>query len=148
MALSPVELSSGDLDPGSSGSWRSLTSWLSTLVFPAHAFLHLLPIPGTKTPPSTRKPPPQPGQKLAWRVNEFMVKLELLHTGVLAHSASHWGSGKPREGCALGSSGQLQPRCRVPGSVPLEGERGWSYLRKAFITCDLVKLIIICYCCC
>ena len=99
---SQVDCTLGGLDPGSSGSQKSVTSRLSASGFLLHIpFSTLHQSQDTKTLPSTRKPPPQPGQKPAWRVYEFRAKLELLHTGSLTWVTWPTGRVQPREGRAL-----------------------------------------------
>lgn len=70
--VSPGGLSSGGLDSGSSGSWSSLTSQLSALVFSLHIPPTLsLPIPGYQDSPFNQQTTPQPGLKLALMVHGF-----------------------------------------------------------------------------
>ena len=142
--MSPGGLSHwGNLDSRSSGLWRSLTSWFSASSLPCTSPPPLSAnarIPGfpfnQDSAPTTRE------RKQHGGCTEFTVKLELLPTGALAHSASPQGRGQPGERCALRSSGRLQSRHRALGSVPLVEERRWYLLRKAFIRCDLVKVTI------
>ena len=82
------------------------------------------------------------GKKAAWRVHRIHGEAGAPPHGGFAHSASPRGRGQPGERYALRSSGQLWSRCRALGSVPLEEERRWYLLRKAFIRCDLVKVTI------
>ena len=135
----------GDLDPGSSGSRRSVTSWLYVSGFLLHIpFSTLHQSQDTKTLPSTSKPPPQPGQKPAWRVHEFMVKLELLHMGSLTWVTWPTRRVQPREGRALGALAAPPARCRAQSSVPQEEKKRGPLFRKSFIRCDLGKLTITC----
>ena len=143
-ALCPqVNCPLGDLDQGSSGSWRSLTSQLSSSGLPctfpptpfANARLSGLPLqPGICSH--------NQGKKAAWRVHRIHGEAGAPPHRGFAHSATPRGRGQPGERYALRSSGQLLSRCRALGSVPLEEERRWYLLRKAFIRCDLVKVTI------
>ena len=141
LALCPqVDCPLGDLDPGSSGSWSSLTSQLSASGLPgsfpptpsANARLSGLPLqPGICSH--------NQGKKAAWRVHRIHGEAGAPSHGGFAHSTSPRGRAQPGERCALRSSGRLQSRFRALGSAPLEEERRWYLLRKAFIRCDLVK---------
>ena len=54
---------------------------------------------------------------------QFTVKLELLPIRAFGFRyPAHWDGGSQGNGCALGSSGQLQLRCRDLDSVPPEEE--------------------------
>ena len=60
-----------------------------------------------------------------WLTNspQFTVKLELLPIRAFGLGyPAHWKGGSQGNACTLGSSGQLQLRCRDPDSVPLEEE--------------------------
>ena len=143
LALCPqVDCPLGDLDPGSSGSWSSLTSQLSASGLPcsfpptpsANARLSGLPLqPGICSH--------NQGKKAAWRIQRIHGEAGAPPYGAFAH-ASPQGRGQPGPRCALRSSGRLQSRCRALGSAPLEEEQRWYLLRKAFIRCDLVKATI------
>ena len=69
------------------------------------------------------------------------MKLELLPPGALLTVPAHGEGGSLGKGVLLGVLGRWS-RCRALGSDPLEEERRWYLLRKAFIRCDLIKVTI------
>ena len=111
MALCPqVNCLTGDLDPGSSGSWRSLTSQLSAsglpCTFPPIPSANAR-IPGSpfnqESAPTTRK------RKQHGGCREFTVKLELLPTGALLTVPAHGEGGSLGKGVLLGVLGGYSP---------------------------------------
>ena len=100
----------GDLDPGSSGSWRSLTSQLSASGLPCTFPLTLSAnarIPGSpfneESAPTTRE------RKQRGECTEFTVKLELLPTGALLTVPAHGEGRSLGKGVLLGVLGGYSP---------------------------------------
>ena len=103
-ALCPqVDCPLGDLDPGSSGSWRSLTSQLSAsglpCTFPPTPSANAR-IPGSsfnqESAPTTRE------RKQCGGCTEFTVKLELLPKDALLTVTAHGEGGSLGKGVPLG----------------------------------------------
>ena len=100
----------GDLDPGSSGSWRSLTSQLSAsglpCTFPPTPSVNAR-IPGSsfnrESAPTTRE------RKQCGGCTEFTVKLELLPKDALLTVPAHGEGGSLGKGVLLGVLGGYSP---------------------------------------
>ena len=143
-------VSLGDLDPGSSGSWRSLTSLLSVSGF-------LLHIPSsTFCQCQDTRIPLQAGnhshiqrQKPAWMVHGVSAiqwwSWSSSSQGALALVTQPTGKEAAQGRVCSWEPWYLQPRCRAMGYVSQEGERWWSLLKKPFIRCELGNLTIICW---
>ena len=98
------------LDPGSSGSWRSLTSQLSAsglpCTFPPTPSANAR-IPGS--PFNQESAPTNRERKQRGGCTEFTVKLELLPTGALLTVPAHGEGGSLGKGVLLGVLGSYGP---------------------------------------